>query len=288
MKKIWKMSTVNSLLTTAYQTRSHLQNLLLSILVIFLFSIPTFSQTDNSAVLIHEPTPADNQSELEAMGIYDDLNNDNATPFDTFNLEDYNDKINMRIQDYFKVVVVINRDVKGATKQSAKVYVNGKFKYKFKVSTGKVSSDGGIETPKGYFLPYFLNKDHYSRKYDAPMPNSVFFVGGVAMHQTLGSANLAKLGKEKASHGCVRMTGKDSQIIFDLIRATHYDSNGHRIKNYVPYINKRNGEVASFDLNDRSTLREVDYNALVIVEDRNEAVDIDLPPTNILISMLSR
>jgi hypothetical protein len=162
------------------------------------------------------------------------------------------------------------------------LYVDGKFKYKFKVSTGKVSSDGGIETTRGYYLPYYLNKDHYSRKYNSPMPNSVFFNGGIAMHATQGASNLAKLGKEKASHGCVRMTLKDSDTFFKLIKSTHYDENGDRIKNFVPIIDKKTGQIMPFDINDKSTLREVTYNALIIVEDRNESIDIDSSPLNIL------
>jgi hypothetical protein len=93
-----------------------------SFIIFFPFS---FAWGYSNANFSGEPSPYENQRELEATGIYDDLNIElsNILNFDPLNLEDYNNKIQMRIQDFFKVVVVINKDIKGVTKQSAKVYV---------------------------------------------------------------------------------------------------------------------------------------------------------------------
>ena len=41
----------------------------------------------------------------------------------------------------------------------------------------------GYGTPRGTYEPYRLARMHYSRKYNnAPMPHSIFFHGGYAIH----------------------------------------------------------------------------------------------------------
>ena len=57
-------------------------------------------------------------------------------------------------------------------------------------------------TPTGAFKPTRLHEMWYSKKYDnAPMPHSVFFNGGYAVHATYA---ISRLGRP-ASHGCVRL-----------------------------------------------------------------------------------
>jgi lipoprotein-anchoring transpeptidase ErfK/SrfK len=83
-------------------------------------------------------------------------------------------------------------------------------KYRWKVSTGRA----GFSTPKGKYRPYLLKKMHYSRKYDnAPMPHSVFYHGGFAIHAT---PHVKALGRP-ASHGCVRLSPQNARTLFKLI-----------------------------------------------------------------------
>jgi lipoprotein-anchoring transpeptidase ErfK/SrfK len=63
----------------------------------------------------------------------------------------------------------------------------------------------GFRTPPGTFKVSFKSKDHVSSIYDAAMPNSVFFNGGVAFHQ--GSLKVA-------SHGCIHLSRTASQKFF--------------------------------------------------------------------------
>src|ERR1700754_3663101 len=69
----------------------------------------------------------------------------------------------------------------------------------------------GYETPAGTFQVSFKDKDHVSSQFDAtdgqgaPMPNSVFFNGGVAFHE--GSVR-------QLSHGCVHLSRTASQTFF--------------------------------------------------------------------------
>ena len=79
------------------------------------------------------------------------------------------------------------------------------------VSTGKK----GKATPTGYYQPYLLKKMHYSSKYDnAPMPYSIFFLGGYAIH---GTNDLKRLG-QPASHGCIRLHPQNARWLFRLVK----------------------------------------------------------------------
>lgn len=80
----------------------------------------------------------------------------------------------------------------------------------WKVSTGRK----GYSTPRGTYRPYRLAKMHYSRKYDnAPMPHSIFYYGGYAIHATDA---VGKLGRP-ASHGCVRLSPQNAKWLYRLV-----------------------------------------------------------------------
>ncbi len=69
------------------------------------------------------------------------------------------------------------------------------------------SGRSGYRTPAGTYSAYWFDKDHKSSIYDdAPMPNSVFFNGGIAFHQ--GSLS-------EQSHGCIHLGSKASATFFD-------------------------------------------------------------------------
>ena len=94
--------------------------------------------------------------------------------------------------------------------QTMNVYENGKKTHSWKISSGK---DGHF-TPTGNFKPYIVKKMHYSKKYDnAPMPYSVFFRGGYAIH---GTGAVWRLGRP-ASHGCVRLHTSNAKKFHDLV-----------------------------------------------------------------------
>ena len=78
-----------------------------------------------------------------------------------------------------------------------------------------VSTAGeGYHTPRGTFHVQRLAKVWFSKKYDnSPMPNSVFFDGGIAIH---GSYHIKSLGRP-ASHGCVRLHPDNAEKLFDLV-----------------------------------------------------------------------
>jgi hypothetical protein len=95
--------------------------------------------------------------------------------------------------------------------QRMAVTVDGKQQYLWKVSTGT----GGA--PKaGTYQPLRLEKSWFSRKYDmSPMPHSIFFHEGIAIH---GTQYVSRLGNA-ASHGCVRLAPANAATLFNLVRA---------------------------------------------------------------------
>ena len=97
------------------------------------------------------------------------------------------------------------------SEQRMTVHMDGRVLYRWPVSTARA----GYRTPVGTFRPYRLERMWYSTKYDyAPMPHSVFFYGGYAIH---GTTDIAHLGRP-ASHGCVRLHPGNAKKLYDLIR----------------------------------------------------------------------
>ena len=83
--------------------------------------------------------------------------------------------------------------------------------YQWPVSTARK----GYYTPTGTFHPYSLQLMHYSKKYDnAPMPNSIFFSGGYAIHAT---PHVGALGRP-ASHGCVRLSPTNARTLYEIVK----------------------------------------------------------------------
>lgn len=91
--------------------------------------------------------------------------------------------------------------------------------YQWPVSTARK----GYSTPTGSWRPYSLETMHYSKKYDnAPMPYSIFFTGGFAIH---GTPHVGNLGRP-ASHGCVRVHPANARTLFGIVSR---DRSGTRI-----------------------------------------------------------
>ncbi len=96
--------------------------------------------------------------------------------------------------------------------QRMTVYVDGIPYYRWRVSTGK----RGYRTPTGRFRPTFMKRYHESTIYNnAPMPYSIFFNGGIAIH---GTYHTRRLGRA-ASHGCVRLHPVHAETLYELVKA---------------------------------------------------------------------
>jgi lipoprotein-anchoring transpeptidase ErfK/SrfK len=94
----------------------------------------------------------------------------------------------------------------------------------WKVSTAK----RGYYTPRGSFRPKYMKRMHYSRKYDnSPMPYSVFFYGGYAIH---GTQYVRRLGSP-ASHGCIRLHTANAADFYALIKRYGQGNTSIRVVN---------------------------------------------------------
>ncbi|WP_371515002.1 L,D-transpeptidase [Methyloceanibacter sp. wino2] len=103
------------------------------------------------------------------------------------------------------------------TAQEMTVFVDGVEEYRWPVSTGLP----GYATPGGTFTASSMNEIWYSKQFDnAPMPHAVFFTKkGHAIHAT---KEVKKLGRP-ASHGCVRLSPKNAETFFNLVKETGLD-----------------------------------------------------------------
>ncbi|MFA6267070.1 MAG: L,D-transpeptidase [Pseudolabrys sp.] len=109
--------------------------------------------------------------------------------------------------------------------QQLTVNVDGVTRYRWPVSTAR----WGYNTPNGTYRPQRLERQWFSRKYDwSPMPYSIFFAGGYAIH---GSNEISRLGRP-ASHGCIRLHPQNAAVLFDLVKrnpgATRIEITGGR------------------------------------------------------------
>jgi lipoprotein-anchoring transpeptidase ErfK/SrfK len=96
------------------------------------------------------------------------------------------------------------------TAQRLTVSVDGGTLYQWPVSTAR----WGYTTPNGSYRPEWFARTWFSRKYDmSPMPYSIFFNGGYAIH---GSYEISRLGRP-ASHGCIRLNPKNAAVLFALV-----------------------------------------------------------------------
>ncbi|MGO9673643.1 MAG: L,D-transpeptidase [Methylocella sp.] len=103
--------------------------------------------------------------------------------------------------------VQINVDLSSQT-----MHVNGDgADYDWPVSTARA----GYATPRGHYHAGHLERMHYSRKYHmSPMPYSIFFAGGYAIHGTYETGFLGR----PASHGCIRLSPGHAEILYGMVQ----------------------------------------------------------------------
>jgi lipoprotein-anchoring transpeptidase ErfK/SrfK len=95
--------------------------------------------------------------------------------------------------------------------QTMRVYVDDRLAFTWPVSTAR----RGYWTPPGAYRVQRMERMWRSRKYAmAPMPFSLFFHGGYAIHGTTATSQLGR----PASHGCVRLATGNARTLFGLVQ----------------------------------------------------------------------
>ncbi|HEX2704232.1 MAG TPA: L,D-transpeptidase family protein [Candidatus Lustribacter sp.] len=93
--------------------------------------------------------------------------------------------------------------------------VDGRVVLRFSARFGRSS----LPTSNGVFHVYWKSRDHWSTKYDAPMPFALFFNGGQAVHYSPEFASIGYGGV--GSHGCVNLRDRSgAESLFDLVRVS--------------------------------------------------------------------
>lgn len=106
-----------------------------------------------------------------------------------------------------KIMIFVDID-----NQRMKVTNNDGQTFWWKVSSGR----DGFETPTGSFSVQRLDANHFSDEYEqAPMPYSIFFHEGFAIHGTYQGG----LGRP-VSHGCVRLAITNARLLYSWVE--HY------------------------------------------------------------------
>jgi len=100
-------------------------------------------------------------------------------------------------------------------KQVGAAYEDGKKVREFPVITG----DAETTTDPGIYLVRVKVEDYYSRKYQTPMPYSIFFdyTGRKAIHG--GEVPPPQQKKGLATHGCVHVQQPDIKWLYDWTEA---------------------------------------------------------------------
>ena len=149
------------------------------------------------------------------------------------------------------IMIIIDKSAQQMT-----VTVNGEDRYTWAVSTGR----DGHDTPSGEFQPFRMERDHYSREWDAaPMPHSIFFTKiGHAIH---GSFDVKHLGSP-ASHGCVRLAPPNAAILYALVKDEGVFNTIVRLKGEIPapspVVAKRGGDEREPARRDRVRITSAD------------------------------
>jgi lipoprotein-anchoring transpeptidase ErfK/SrfK len=95
--------------------------------------------------------------------------------------------------------------------QRMQVSVDGRPTYSWPVSTAR----RGYRTPAGNYRVQHMARMHYSRLYHmSPMPYSMFFRGGYAIHGTYATGALGR----PASHGCIRLAPGNARALYALVQ----------------------------------------------------------------------
>jgi lipoprotein-anchoring transpeptidase ErfK/SrfK len=100
------------------------------------------------------------------------------------------------------------------------------------VSTGRA----GYGTPNGTYHPQRLERTWFSKEYyNSPMPYSIFFHGGYAIH---GSYEIHRLGGP-ASHGCIRLHPRNAAALFALVKQQGIDATTIVVSGQTPAGGRR-------------------------------------------------
>jgi len=98
------------------------------------------------------------------------------------------------------------------SRQQMQVYINGRRKYVWRVSTGKK----GWRTPQGTYQPYELRRKYFEKRWNMSLPYLVMisYGAGIGIHGTYQTGNLGR----PVSHGCIRLSIGNAAKFYSLVK----------------------------------------------------------------------
>ena len=102
--------------------------------------------------------------------------------------------------------------------QKARIIWRGDSVTTFKISSGNQNIKLGQSTPEGFFTVQNKSPLATSKQFDnAELFNWIGFNGNVGFHGLKGSGYYGTLGFRPSSHGCVRISREDGQILYQKV-----------------------------------------------------------------------
>ena len=111
---------------------------------------------------------------------------------------------------------------------------------KFPVSTGNKFISKSVEARPGVFAIFYRNPHHKSSQFDdASLYHFQTFNQGIGFHSLSGTGYYGNLGVRPSSHGCIRMSHKDAEQMFEdaemgTLVLVHYGGKHARTVGFAP------------------------------------------------------
>ena len=99
--------------------------------------------------------------------------------------------------------------------QNATMYFRNDSSFTFKISSGNGNLNKGIFTPTGIYTVQSRSTVAISKQFEnCELYNWVGFNGNIGFHGLKGNGYYWNLGVRASSHGCVRMSREDGEILY--------------------------------------------------------------------------
>jgi hypothetical protein len=132
-----------------------------------------------------------------------------ANPFASYDFKQLRDTVYTNKDHYIEVNLLT---------QQATLYSRDGSEFHFPISSGTKRVEKGMETNQGLFAIQWKAKKQYSVQFDSTvMLNWMGFNNGIGFHALQGKSYYKYLGKKNVSHGCVRLSREDAQIVYEKV-----------------------------------------------------------------------
>ncbi|NWG29600.1 MAG: L,D-transpeptidase [Ignavibacteriaceae bacterium] len=132
-----------------------------------------------------------------------------VNPFTNYDFKQLRDTVYTNKDHYIEV---------NLSTQHATLYSRDGSEFHFPISSGTKRVEKGMDTKEGLFAIQWKAKKQYSIQFDSTvMLNWIGFNNGIGFHALLGKSYYKYLGKKNVSHGCVRVSREDAQIVYEKV-----------------------------------------------------------------------